>query len=119
MATWDDVLYTARDLAVAAGRKVGDVAGLTKQKVKILDNEHSIRIAMEALGKLLYDSRRQDKPLDEALVEELLDQVDDLQKSNEDLQAQIDNFCNRKVCVCGVANASDAVYCKACGKQME
>ena len=118
MATLDDILYTARDLVHAAGRKVGDVAGLTKQKVKILDNEHTIRLAYEAVGKLVYDSRRSDAPLDEALVEELLSQVDELKKANEDLQAEIDHYCNRKVCACGATNSSDAVYCKACGKEL-
>ena len=118
MATFDDILYTARDLVHAAGRKVGDVAGLTKQKVKMLDNEHTIRLALEALGKLLYDSRRTDAPLDEALAEELMKQVDELHKANEDLQAEIDHYCNRKVCACGATNSSDAVYCKACGKEL-
>lgn len=119
MANWDDILFTTRDWVVAAGRKVGDVAGLTKQKVKMLDNDHTIRITMEALGQLLYDHRRKGKELDEGLVEELLTQIDELNSANEALQAEIDHFCNRKVCSCGVTNASDAVYCKACAKPLE
>ena len=118
MASWDDILYTTRDLVLAAGRKVGDVAGVTKQKVKILDNDHTIRITMEALGQLLYEHRRGGKELDESLVEELLCQIDELNASNEALQAEIDHFCNRKVCECGATNPSDAVYCKFCAKPL-
>ena len=53
-----------------------------------------------------------------ALAEELMKQVDELHKANEDLQAEIDHYCNRKVCACGATNSSDAVYCKACGKEL-
>lgn len=119
MANWDDILFTTRDWVVAAGRKVGDAAGVTKQKVKMLDNDHSIRIAMEALGQLTYDNRRNGKELDESFVEELLTKIDELKAANVQLQAEIDQFCKRKVCSCGVANASDAVYCKACAKPLD
>lgn len=118
MATWDDILYTTRDLVLAAGRKVGDAASVTKQRIKILDNEHSVRVTMEALGQLLYDHRRNGKELDESLVDELLCQIDELNAANDALQAEIDHFCNRKICECGATNASDAVYCKACAKPL-
>jgi len=119
MANWDDILFSTRDWVVAAGRKVGDAAGVTKQKVKMLDNEHSIRMAMEALGQLFYEHRCNGKELDEAFVGELLTQIDELKKANAQLQTEIDRFCNRKVCSCGVTNASDAVYCKACAKALD
>ena len=37
MATWEDVVCKAKELADAAGRKMVDVADLTKQKLKMAE----------------------------------------------------------------------------------
>ncbi len=118
MATWEDILLKARDLADAAGRKVCDAADLTKQKIKIADNERGIRLALEALGGMLYDSRKENADLNEELVGELIAQIDELTASNEQLQAEIDNRHGCKTCECGCKNPEDAVFCNACGKKL-
>ena len=118
MATWEDIVLKARDLADAAGRKVCDAADLTKQKLKIADNERAIRVALEALGGMLYDSRKENADLNEELVAELIAQVDELTAANEQLQAEIDNRRGCKTCACGATNPEGAVYCNACGKEL-
>lgn len=118
MATWEDIVLKAKDLADAAGRKVCDAADLTKQKLKIADNERAIRVALEALGGMLYDSRKEGVDLNEELVAELIAQVDELTAANDQLQAEIDNRRSYKTCVCGCKNPENAVFCNACGKQL-
>lgn len=118
MATWEDVVCKAKELAGAAGRKVTDVAELTKQKLKIAENERSIRDVLEALGRVVYEGRKADAVLDEEIVAELVRQADDLYAANELLQAEVDNHCGRKTCACGASNPQGAAYCNACGKEL-
>lgn len=118
MATWEDVVCKAKELADAAGRKVTDVAEVTKQKIKLAENERAIRDVMEALGELVYAGRVNDSAPDEEIVSELVQQISELKAANEQLRAEIDHYCSRKTCSCGAANPQDAVYCNACGKQL-
>ena len=118
MATWEDIVLKARDLADAAGRKVNDVTEIAVQKLEIADNERAIRLAIEALGGMLYDSRKEKAELNEELVAELIAQVDELTAANERLQAEIDNRRGCKTCACGCKNPESAGFCNACGKKL-
>ena len=119
MTTLEEVVYKAKEMATAAGRKALDVADLAKTKLKILDNEKAIDSTMEALGHLLYDSRVEETELNEELVSELIAQIKELESANDDLRAQMDNTRGRKTCECGTVNAEDAAYCSKCGKQLD
>ena len=118
MVTWEEFLLKASDLADAAGRKVNDVTETAVQKLEIADNERAIRLAIEALGGMLYDSRKENAELNEELVAELIAQVDELTAANERLQAEIDYRRGCKTCVCGSKNPENAAFCNACGKKL-
>ena len=118
MTSWEDIVCKAKDLADAAGRKASDVADLAKQKMKIAENERAIRVALEALGGLIYESRKDNTEPSEELVAELIAQVDELTAANEQLQAEIDNRCGTKTCECGHKNPEEAVFCNTCGKKL-
>lgn len=118
MATWEDVLCKAKELAGAAGRKVTDVAELTKQKLKIAENERAIGDVFEAIGRIVYESSKTESKPNEELLSELVSQVDDLYADNERLQAEVDHYCGRKVCDCGATNPQNAVYCNSCGNKL-
>lgn len=118
MATWEDFILKAKDLADAAGRKVNDAADFAAQKMEIAENERGIRLAIEALGGMLYDSRKEYADLNEELVAALIAQVDELTAANERLQAEIDNRRGCKTCACGCKNPEGAVFCNACGKEL-
>ncbi len=119
MTTWEEVVMRTKEIATTAGRKVMDAADLTKMKFKMLDNEKAIDTIMEALGHLLYDSRCENADLNEALVAELIAQIKELEKANEQLRAQMDNARGKKTCPhCGTVNAEDAAYCNRCGKKI-
>lgn len=118
MATWEDIVLKARDLADAAGRKVNDVTEIAVQKLEIADNERAIRLAIEALGGMLYDSRKEKAELNEELVAELIAQVDELTAANERLQAEIDNRRGCKTCACGCKNPENSAFCNVCGKRL-
>ncbi len=115
MATWDDILYKAKDLTMAAGKKACDYAELAKLKLKIADNNKLKEETLAALGKLLYDSCHEEEELDNEVVAELVSQVDELLAANEKLQATIDNTRGCKTCACGAVNEESAAYCNKCG----
>lgn len=120
MKTWEEVLFKAKEVATTAGRKAMDVADLAKTKMKVLENEKAIDNAMEALGHLFYDSRKENADLNEELVQELISQIDELEATNADLRAQMDNACSRKTCAgCGAVNAEGAAYCNKCGEKLD
>lgn len=119
MKTWEELVYEAKRLASAAGRMATDVADLAKMKYKITENDKAIEATMEALGRLLYDSRKNEEPMNEETVSELLTQVDELTADNARLQAEIDNNRGRKTCAaCGAVNTEDASFCNQCGKSL-
>ena len=118
MATWEDFILKAKDLADAAGRKVNDAADFAAQKMEIAENERGIRLAIEALGGMLYDSRKEKAELNEELVAALIAQVDELTAANERLQAEIDNRRGCKTCACGCKNPENSAFCNACGKKL-
>ena len=58
MAIWEDVICKAKEWVDVASSKATDVADLAKHKIKIAENERSIRVTLEALGGILYESRK-------------------------------------------------------------
>ena len=118
MATWEEFVCKAKDLADAAGRKASDVADLAKQKIKIAENDRAIRVTLEALGGMLYESRKEGVDINEELASELVAQIDELTAANEQLQAEIDNRRGCKTCSCGGTNPEGAAYCNTCGKEL-
>ncbi len=118
MTSWEDIVFKAKDLTVAAGRKACDYAELAKLKLEIAENNKLKNETLRALGKLLYDSRHEDAVLDEDVVTELITQVDELLAANEKIQADIDVMRGCKTCRCGAVNEAAAVYCNKCGKEL-
>lgn len=118
MTTWEEIVCKAKDLADAAGRKATDVADLAKQKIQIAENERAIRVVLEALGGMLYESRKDGADMNEELLAELIAQVDELTAANEQLQAEIDNRRGCKTCECGCKNPEGSAYCNSCGKKL-
>ena len=118
MTTWEEVVCKAKELADAAGRKASDVAEVAKQKMKIAEHERAIRVALEAMGGMLYESRKEGVEMNEELLAELVAQVDELTAANERLQAEIDNRRGCKTCECGCKNPENSAFCNACGKKL-
>ena len=118
MTTWEEVVCKAKELADAAGRKAADVVDVAKQKMKIAENDRAIRVTLEAMGGMLYDSRKEGVEMNEELLAELIAQVDELTVANEQLQAEMDNRRGCKTCACGATNSEGAAFCNACGKEL-
>ncbi len=119
MKTWEELVYEGKRLAQATGRKVTDVADLAKQKYKLTENAKAEESTMEALGRLLYESRQNQMELNEETVSELVAQVNELRADSARIQAEIDNSRGKQTCAaCGSMNPEGATYCSQCGKAL-
>lgn len=118
MVKWNDLLANAKGFAVHAGRKMTDMADVVALKMELSEKERALSGVMEALGHLLYDSKKDGCAMDEALITELVEQADVYYKQIGKLQNAIDDLCSRKTCSCGAVNPEDASFCNACGEKL-
>lgn len=118
MATWEELVSSAKGFAAQAGRKMTNMADVVGLKLELAEKERALRDVMEALGHLLYDSRKSNSPADEELVAELEEQADIYYKMIDRLQGAIDELCAKKTCSCGAVNHEKAVFCNACGEKL-
>ena len=76
MANWENVIAAAKDFAVNTGRKMTNMADVVAIKMELSEKEHALSDVMEALGHLLYDSRKENFDLNEELISELISQAE-------------------------------------------
>ena len=118
MANWEDVLVSAKDFAINAGRKMTSMADVMGLKMELAEKERDLRQVMEAMGHLLYDSKKDGCDVDDKLISDLVKQADLLYKKIGKLQNAIDELCARKTCTCGAVNPESATYCNECGEKL-
>ena len=58
MASWENMIATAKDFAVAAGQKITNMADAAGLKMELAEKERALNDVMAALGHLLYDRRK-------------------------------------------------------------
>ena len=58
MTTLEDVLYKAKTMAEAAGKKTSDMLEATRLKMEAAEIEKDISATLEGLGRLIYDGRK-------------------------------------------------------------
>ena len=118
MVTWEEVFSTAKDMASNAGRKITNMADVVALKMELSEKERALRGVMEALGHLLYDSKKDKCEMNADLVAELVEQADVYYKQIGKLQREIDDLCSRKTCSCGAVNHPNASFCNDCGEKL-
>lgn len=118
MANWDDVFTSAKDFAISAGRKVSNMADVMGLKMELAEKERDLRQVMEALGHLLYDSKKGGCECNAELVAELVEQADVYYNQIGKLQSAIDELCSKKTCSCGAVNPENASFCNSCGEKL-
>lgn len=118
MAAFEEVLSRAKELAQTAGRKTEELVEVTKTRVKIGDVRREIASLYEGLGRLVYDSRRCEEPVDDliqACVEQLDEQLAELARLEERV---MESKSVIRCAQCGALNANDAAFCNQCGKKI-
>ena len=113
MTTFADVLYKAKTMAEAAGKKTSDMLEATRLKMAAAEIEKDIAATLEGLGRLVYDGRKAEEDVS-ATVDECI-----LNKKLEEAREAISAYKKMQRCKqCGADNQDDAVYCKKCGAKL-
>jgi len=118
MANWEDILVSAKDFAVNTGRKMTNMADVMGLKMELSEKERDLRQVMEALGHLLYESKKDGSAMNEELVSELVEQANEYYTQIGKLQNAIDELRSRKTCSCGAVNPENASFCNSCGEKL-
>ena len=118
MSTIEDVLYKAKTMAEAAGKKTSDMLEATRLKMAAAEIEKDIAATLEGLGRLVYDGRKAEEDVS-ATVDECILKLDELNKKLEEAREAISAYKKMQRCKqCGADNQDDAVYCKKCGAKL-
>lgn len=117
MAAFEDVLSCAKSMAQTAGKKTEELVELTKIRVKIADLRREIAALYEGLGRLVYDSRTANEPVDD-MIDACVEQLQELQTQLSKLEDRIMESKNVIRCECGTLNANNAVFCNRCGQKL-
>lgn len=118
MSTFEDVLSCAKSVAQTAGKKTEEFVEMTIVRVEIADLRREISALYEGLGRLVYDSRTANEPVED-MVEACVEQLKVLQAKLEKLEDKVMESKNVIRCDCGTLNVNTAVYCNQCGKQLD
>ncbi len=117
MTTFEDVLSCAKSVAQTAGRKTEEIVELTKLRVKIADLRRETAALYEGLGRLIYDSRTANEPVDD-MVEACVEQLKELEAQIVKLEDRVMESKNVVRCSCGCLNVNTATFCNQCGKKL-
>ena len=118
MATFDDILSKAREIAGSVKDKTGEIVDKTKVKFAINDLEKKLAATFEGIGRLVYDAELAGEDIAE-LKADAFDTVKELQDELASLQAKLYDMDGISCCAaCGAPNETDATFCKKCGKPL-
>ena len=114
----DNVVEKAKDIFSEAGRKTGDFVSIQKLRVSIADLNSKIRKLYTELGRLTYESSKNDTDNSNA-IDTAIVKIEEMQDELESLKVRINDMRNKRTCpACGKANGDDAVFCSYCGEKL-
>ena len=118
MATFEDFLNKARDLADAAGKKTTELVDKTKVKMEISTLQKQLAATFEGFGRLVYDAETADEDISD-MKQTAFETIRELQQQIDTLQGKLYDYEGAVRCkACGAVNDGDAVFCKTCGKNV-
>lgn len=118
MASFEEVLYKAKEMAEAAGKKTADFVEVTRLKMNAAEIEKDIAATFEGLGRLIYDGRKDEQDVS-SMVDECILKVDELQARLDEVRNKIYEYQKVVRCQkCGTVNTDDSAYCKRCGARI-
>lgn len=118
MATFEEILNKARDMAGVATEKATELVDKTKVKMEIAQLEKKLAATYEGLGRLVYEAQTTEENIDD-LKAAAFETIAELEKEVTALQEKLFGYEGAVRCKeCGIANEGDAVFCKKCGKSL-
>lgn len=118
MATFEEILNKAREVAGAATDKASELVDKTKIKMEIAQLEKKLSATYEGIGRLVYEAETADEDIAE-LKASAFETVKELEDAITALQEKLYGYEGAVRCrECGGVNEGDAIFCKKCGKSL-
>lgn len=118
MGLLEDVVINAKTAVNAVGKKAGQIVDVSKLRINAADLNNEINKRFEALGRMIYDEKKNGKDSSD-LAAECVAAIDDLYEQLDAINAQLLSASKKIVCKnCGEENQQGSVYCSRCGTKL-
>ncbi len=118
MGILENFVSNAKQAANVVGKKTGELVDTSKLKLQAAEINGDIRRSFEALGRALYEARKQDIQTTEEIDDIILlinHRYDELDEVNE----QLTKLSSKTACPrCGEMNVKSANFCSRCGEKL-
>jgi len=112
----EKIISEIKQTADKVAKKSGELVELSKIKLNILSTKSNIDDNFKTLGKLLYQSQKEDTDITSEKIEDVISSIDELYDKLQELEETSAHFSNKKVCPnCKKPNDNDAAFCSRCG----
>ena len=112
----EKILSEIKNAADKVAKKSGELVELSKIKLNIVSTKSSIEDQFNVLGKLVYNSRKENSEDISEKFEETIEKIDRLYDKLSKLDEMSAQVSNKKICPnCKKANNIDADFCSKCG----
>ncbi len=119
MSFFDDAVISAKGFGSAVSRKTGQLVDTAKLRVTAADISADINNRYKALGKAVYDARR-DGADPEEVIAECTAAIDALHDRLDEVNRRIAELQNKLCCTsCGAVVAQKSLYCSRCGARVD
>ena len=115
MSLLDDILGSVREVTDNVVERTGKLVDVSKLKLTSAEISKEITRRYEALGRLVYDSRKSDTEIS-GLVDECVRSIDALYGRMDDVNSRVAKLRDKQYCAtCGATVERGAIYCARCG----
>ena len=114
MATLDNFMNKARELADSVGKVTGELVDDSRLKIQEIKLNSELKDAYERLGTVVYDGIKSGAR-NQALVDLVVSEIDGIRRDLDSLKVKAPESSERYCPQCGATNVKEAVYCCKCG----
>ncbi|OJU15402.1 MAG: hypothetical protein BGN88_07785, partial [Clostridiales bacterium 43-6] len=108
----------AKDVFDVAAKKTGAMISIQKLRVNVAKLNSQISKSYEALGRLVYDSKKSEENVDEA-VAALIAEIEQKYEEIADIEVKIAITKGKAFCPsCLTENDNAATFCSKCGEKL-
>lgn len=110
------IISEIKNAADKVAKKSNELFEVSKVKLNISNIKSEINNNYKLLGKIVYESQKNEFSEDAEKIEEIITNIDELNEKLFELSEIISSYKNEKVCPkCGKNTDKNTVYCPSCG----
>ncbi len=119
MGFFDDLVGKTKNAAHVVGKNAGNLVDSSKLKIHAAEMKSDIQKSYEALGKLIYEAKKNGTDASEATAQAVA-AIDELYEQLAAIDAQLLKLSNKVVCPqCGEKSENTSMFCPKCGTKLE